>query len=371
MRWSTAAGFATATLAAIGWSWFVSAPDAVAKGGGGGGGGATVDPGTVYYAYWPTSGSGTYWAKMNTDGTGKTNLPPGVSGTPSGALHGGERWFLSLQNVSSGPYYDEGSWKGEVFAVNESGTKRVQLTDGELAVGDPIVPDHALANYWAESVRWAVDGATSDGKISYLGYRLHGTTNDTWGLCTLVVDWSRVTAGTWSPAAPTLIGAIDEFRARANGPGWYQNVIYAWSPDGTEFAYEWINATGDPDVWCCTVSTKQLAKIYTGCVPCDWSALGRIACVRVSGGSWSEIISMNRDGSSVATVVPAARSAMMQHGNVCWSAAGNYLVYCLRDDGSNRGSAPLRDVHRVAANGAGDTNLTGDTVNYAWPTGWR
>jgi hypothetical protein len=54
---------------------------------GGGGGGTPPPTGTIYYDAW------SLWS-MNADGSQKTELPAGVYGEPSHALHAGHRWFL-------------------------------------------------------------------------------------------------------------------------------------------------------------------------------------------------------------------------------------------------------------------------------------
>src|SRR5262245_10349309 len=86
--WLKRAGLLVLPLIAIG---FMANLTSAAKPGSGGG--SSTGGGTIYFQ------SGPVLIAMNSDGSGKTALPPNVKGTPSRLLHGGHRWFLANREV--------------------------------------------------------------------------------------------------------------------------------------------------------------------------------------------------------------------------------------------------------------------------------
>jgi hypothetical protein len=363
-----------ASLTAVAVMVLIAAPPAAAKGGGGsGGGGSSVEPGTtVYYTF--STGSTSGYAAMNADGTGKTTLSlPAVPGEafippPSRATHGGQRWFLQWRETA-GTYADGKTPRVELFAINASGAA-VPLTN------DPdVVPDHNGRTTVNAVPVWS---GTTDDRISYGGYTLGADLKPaTWGIYTANVVWDANGAPVAGTAPSTLVPGVVISNVWQNSPpyGWFVGVRFAWSPDGTQMVYTSIagdlqaNAATYPMYrWSGGVSTPILdgATQRTGWTE-GWSAAGRIVYRGTDGATNGAIMAMNPDGSSTTTVVAAARWPLSVR-DPRWSPSGAYLVYCY-DAGS--ASKPYSDVHRVAANGSGDTILTSDLSGYAGPIDWR
>ena len=114
----------------------------------------TVDTGKIYY-----SGSGSV-REMNPDGTGDKALSSALEwySEPSISPHDG-RWFLQVGEVV-GQYYPDGRARLEVFAIHESGTPKIQLTDGKIDGDSFIEPNNREkatdGGQWAE-VRWTAN----------------------------------------------------------------------------------------------------------------------------------------------------------------------------------------------------------------------
>jgi hypothetical protein len=363
MRFRALAAFGAAAVA--GMCAFVAASGpAAAKGGGV----SAVEPGTTIYFDYNTGGGGVQ-AKMNPDGTGKTTLPSGVFGPPSRALHGGQRWFLQWRNVG-GTYADGRNLRAELFAINESGTTSVQVTNNA-----DILPDHtgtqvqnAGAGWSWYEISWAGQG---DENISYAGYTLNPDRKAaTWGIWNFGVSWT--TGVPVATTAPALIpNAVAGSLSHDNGPGYYQRLHWVWSPDASELMYSAFNGS-DWEIWHAVPdvngSGTTQTRISDGTAPhtgfvCSWSSTGRIAYSRTVSGLCFEILAMNSDGSNVTTIVPTPGKGFVEWAR--WSPSGSFLAY-MYDDG--RGND---DVHRIAANGTGDVSLTADLKGYAAPFDWR
>jgi hypothetical protein len=92
-----------------------------------------VDGGTIYY-----NGVDLLY-RMDPDGSGVTALPSSIAydAEPSMQVHGG-RWFLQVQELPGQTYPGVNPGTGlprprlELFAVHESGSPAVQLTDGRI-----------------------------------------------------------------------------------------------------------------------------------------------------------------------------------------------------------------------------------------------
>jgi hypothetical protein len=370
-----------AALLGIGALFLAGTPDAAAKGGGGTGGGTTVDSGTIYYRI-ETSAGHTYY-RMNPDGTGKAPLPAGVWGQPSYVKHGAtgseERWFLHVKDL--GGNFGTGEPQAELVAVSESGVE-VQITD---LVNSRVVPDHSgLRTFTWERCRWV--GPTTDGRISFLGYEVGATLNTQWGLYVVNVNWGDLADGntSYTPGTMTLISELGTWRA--GGPdglphrGWYQNIEYAWSPDGNSLAYAVKNdvRTSWWDIWNLNIRTFKPGTTETatdkplrvGAEPHDWSVTGKLLCRRPYG----EIYSLNPDGTGYLQLVAAPRESVagpVNNYDARWSPAANYIVYSYQNTTSSDTDRHYVDVRRVSAQGTGDTNLTSDLPGWVRPIAWR
>jgi Tol biopolymer transport system component len=197
------------------------------------------------------------------------------------------------------------------------------------------------------------------------------------------VTWSDIDdGGTYTPGAMTLLNRLGTWRAGGPGGssyrGWYQNIDYAWSPDGTKLAYDrWAssNATA-PDLLVLVVANgtaNELSRtpLRTMTRPGDWSSQGKLLCGEYQ--NWTVCsMSVSSDGTSYSSyveLVPPPRSGGIQYNDWRWSPGGNYAVYSLYN--YSNASKAFMDVRRVNADGTGDTNLTGDVSGNAWPLAWR
>jgi hypothetical protein len=101
----------------------------------------------------------------------------------------------------------------------------------------------------------------------------------------------------------------------------------------------------------------------------DWSSTGKIVFQPLVGGVGGGIWSVLPDGGSVTMIVPPPTSGYRNLGDARWSPAGTHLVYGLHD--FRQTTKSYVDTRRVAADGTGDVNLTGDISGWAIPIGWR
>jgi len=213
-----------------------------------GGGTPPVDSGTVFFRHY----NGSCWQvwSMLPNGSARTALPiVNVDvAEPSKALHAGQRWFLTVQNIT-GEFYPprpDGAVdpRQEVFAVSAAGDW-VQLTD------DPsLQPVTWFAG--RPETRWTLNGAgTVDGRITFLGRR--------WGVDELgnpviletglyYVDLNPADLGAGLPAqAPTLSGSVTLPAAYSADYGWHPQVVgYDWSPDSSSPLTRRYPAMSDP-----------------------------------------------------------------------------------------------------------------------------
>jgi hypothetical protein len=312
---------------------------------------------------------------MNPDGSGKAAISldaTGAAATPSRLLHGGKRWFLQWHETGRGFYRDGRTPRVAMFAVDETGANSVQLTDD---MGD-VVPQH---NGWQGTTSPMAWVGLNDEKVSYQGYTLaadgQGGLPAQWGVWYASVAYDAVTG---APAAGTAASTLVPGMVT---PDWYQNsppygyslgVHWAWSPDGSELAYdEWdwsIPSCPPTGMWRIGADGSGNTQYFDGTSPRygrvgSWSTKGRIA---FSNWDATAILAMNPDGSNATTVVPASHGDI-QKTSPRWSPAGNYLVYLL---GSFLSPTAYVDIRRVAANGGGDTSLTG-RLAFGGVVDWR
>lgn len=297
---------------------------------------------------------------MEPDGDDKTSV--GISGKPSAVPHGGERWFLQVQEID-GEQYPSGDPRHEVFAVTASG-KSVQVTDDESV--EPLMP-------WGEDgylkLRWATDNQTADGKISYVGRRWTetGAVEDV-GLYVATID-----LGDWSnhtPQSPSYL-AVDTHVFDDPDYGEFANIPLNWSPDGTQLVY---HKAGGPQVgWTGLVrvdadGTNKVQLTYAPSHDHSWSPKGDRIMAVIDG----DIITLKTDGTDLATVIEDPADSRRTEETVsvpCWSPNATHIVYI-------RGTLNLRkltfqsDIYRAKLDGSGATNLTADTNAAVGIAGW-
>jgi hypothetical protein len=368
MRVRNLAVFGAAAIAAACAFVAASGPASAKGGGGSGGGGSTVDPVVIYYTGSDVGGFG----RMNVDGSGRTAIPlpatPDTAGAvamPSRLLHGGKRWFLQWHETGSGFYRDGRTPRVAMFAVDETGATRVQLTDDM----SDVVPDHN--GWWVANSRVAWVGL-NDERVSYQGYTLDADGRDgkpaQRGVWTADVTFDAATGVPVSTAAASTLvpGVVPPDCYQGSPPyGYMQGISWAWSPDGSQLAYsEWIFSTSVmTGMWRINADGTGNTQYFDGSTPRtgwlgSWSSKGRIAYWTADG---TTIMAMNADGSNATTLVASSRG--MQKKSARWSPAGNYLVYLVT-------ASSYVDVRRVAADGSGDTSLSG-RLTWGSVVDWR
>ena len=121
-----------------------------------------ADGGTIYHA------QGGALHQMAPDGSAASALPSPIVywAEPSTTLHGG-RWFLQVQAVPGETYPGTDPNTGaqllrlELYAVHESGSPVIQLTDGQIDATTFIEPDNLLGRF----ADCGATGAWEDGRL--------------------------------------------------------------------------------------------------------------------------------------------------------------------------------------------------------------
>jgi hypothetical protein len=349
---------------------------------------STVDSGIIYYA----GGSGI--CSMKPDGTGKTVLfswsdleALGFDRLeehqfePSWGTHGGERWFLVTLPVPDGSggseTWPDGSVREEVYALTADG-ESVRLTDGWLLDGDGVVTGWIAPHDMLHS--WADDGSTTDGMVSFLGQE-YGMVGDDWAV---VERTEHLYVVTFDPEDLPGASALDLVPERIGLPlplitTYPGNLGYSWSPGGQALIFRTYEDPSTPATeaglwrgdfaggeW--TVGSTALHD--SGKHP-RWSRTGDGSKDRVIF-FYSDILSMTPDGTDLRTVIvkPAnTRKLTKRLSHPHWSPKATHIVYML--SALTTSATGDVDVYRAAADGSGQTNLTGDTSDNAWPLGWR
>ena len=148
----------------------------------------------------------------------------------------------------------------------------------------------------------------------------------------------------------------------------------AWSPDGERLAcFRGGLVDGTWEVWILDVGSGTQTYLTDGLLP-DWSPDGtRITFQRASqrGEGWFSSWTIGADGGRVTHVNPAP-GASWGAVNPSWSPDGKWIVFTAVGKRSAspaghpgpgyeiRPIAPDQDIYRVAVDGTGLTNLTGD-----------
>ncbi len=305
-------------------------------GGGGGGGGDATGGGTVYFTY-----NGPQYS-MNSDGTGKTQLPLAVyDHVPSRDLHGGHRWFLGTQDIA-GSTYPNGATRREVFAVRGDGAVSIQLTnDATLAPRLPAwMPGDTSVSWIAEE--WSGSSVASAGV--YTATMVYDTSGGVTGLAVV-------------PTTATIsVGLITQSNGDVRG----DIGRYDWSPDGASVVYQRLAVA---DLWIAT--TPGTSRRLTAGIDPDWSPDGSKIAFASDG-----ISTISPSGSGLKLVIRTPGSAnWLEFPH--WSPTGSHLAYRLWESGYNA----RIDVYRATADGKSTTNLTKDLDTTGWkiahPVAWR
>jgi hypothetical protein len=333
-----------------------------------------VDGGLIYYS------TGNSACSMKPDGSEDTPLDVSVYGDgPGGSSHADpsrklhactdsqhgdpERWFVVVRPYGT-TSYPNGVARREIFAVSECG-EEVRLTDAA-----DIEPDHMTveppveAREFFSRPRW-FDGDT---RISYLAKRWSSGSVVEWGLYVLMVDAGG--PANHAPARPSHLPVTMILR-RPEMYGGKVHVNYTWSPNGTALVYEretyqglW-RADHVDGVW-------NQVPLIAGNFP-DWAP----NTPRVMFKYDRDLYSMDPyqpGGKTLVVECPENTKRWHYHlGKSSWSPNGTHFAYQMTSQYvfKNAGGPWIVDVHRAAADGSGQTNLTGDVEGWANLLGWR
>jgi hypothetical protein len=297
--------------------------------------------GKIYYSY-----KGQHWS-MNPDGTGKTALAAGVSGEPSTASHGGQRWFAQIREIP-GETYPDGRTRNELFAVREDGNPDVtrQLT---TQPGLQVL----------DSVRWK----PGDAGISWVARRWSGGEVLEGGIYAAAVVFDadgNVSGLDAQPAAPAVAASLSP-DMQGLGPSLTPDVKgHDWSPDGSRVVHARRNSPYELRI--SGLSGSSLRLVAGGTQP-RWSPDGgRIAYW--AGGVYT--ISPDGSGAKLVSEKPTKQNSYYP----VWSPSGSHLAYSRHPWGSIEAMLEV-DIYRVTAAGRSRTNLTGDLQGTVTLLGWR
>jgi hypothetical protein len=288
----------------------------------------TVDSGTIYFV---TEG---VLCQVNPDGSGQTALPSSIVywAEPSRHSHEG-RWFLQVQHVAgetypgTDPNTGEALPRLELFAVHESGSPVVQLTDGEIDATSFVEPNNNWGQVGGADTlpRWT-DGDT---RVSYLGVR---STYDASGNRT--VHEGGVYAVDVEPDAlaqhtPTAVSGPPLLPLMLN-PAATQVLAqsYDWRPDGGAIVYpNHHDVPARLGVWIAWASDgfANPTFLMANGTHLRWSPDGS-RIVFVAG----DICSIRADGTDQQLLVAKPRDSKKWSNRLqrpCWSPNGTYIAY--------------------------------------------
>ena len=338
----TVRSFEYAVLLALGFSLAASLDlTAQGKGGGKGGGGGGGQPvaGSVYFTFQNLT-----WS-MDADGNNKTSLTAGVGGEPSYDLHGGQRWFLTVQN-------------GELFAIAEDTTIAGPLTD----------PDDDFVLFG--KARWAKDdpGTSVDERDSYVGYMAFDS-NARESIFRLSISWPSSVP--FSGPAPV------EVLSEADIPAGTDLAHFDFAPDGVNLVYQ-VNTTGLG--WAVGNQFLRVKDVLSGASrpltnkfyrrP-EWSPDG----TKIAFESNGTVETINPDGTGQKVIArdSGGRNAMSVEAPR-WSPTGSHMVY-RRSPNSTYKSSLESQILRTSKDGGATTNLTAGLETSIFqmvaPVAWR
>jgi hypothetical protein len=310
------------------------------------GGGGSTGGGTIYFTSNFTQSS------MNSDGTGKTELPVGVFGDPSRVLHGGHRWFLQSRR-SPDETYPDGLARWEAFAVRDDGNESitVQLTN------DPELD-------FTGAVCWAPGETSGFGMIAGLARRFifDGTSwvvdPSSIGLyaTTVLFDANGNVMGTDGPPQFLVSLGIAPFDYADA-----YNQDFSWSPDLAKIVFSNHDRS---ELRVLRVTTGQFQTIASSASPfhARWSPGGNSI---VFGNGYGSIETILPNGTGRKELI--RWGASYGYWNPEWSPTGSYLVY----ERQPHGDPYEADVFRMTSAGGGKTNMTADLTGTNKVGVWR
>ncbi|MHC4579153.1 MAG: TolB family protein [Planctomycetota bacterium] len=326
-----------------------------------------LDSGTIYFYLASTV------HQMDPDGTNVTALSSKLhtghrhSPEPSHALHGGDRWFLQAMPILD-ETYPNGGTRHELFAVNASGTREVQLTDDPaveptiVVNGQGIVDRHVFP-------RWTRRGTVEDGKASYVARRWVELTDGTFeiqdpGIYVVDVDPDSLDASTYTAQEPTYIDlTVDTYSPQAYGT--YADCYHDWSPDGTSLIY--LRRDANKGLWRADASdgfANPVRLTMENAWEPRWSPNGDLIVFHRGG-----ISTITPDGTGETVVIADGKKGEV--GRAHWSPNGTHLTYRYLVRNKRRPQDITKDVYRAVADGTHQTNITAGLDDLCRPIGWR
>ena len=215
-----------------------------------------------------------------------------------------------------------------------------------------------------------------DAAVSWLAMRWDGDTVVEWGIYTLDVAFTA--DGPIAAESPTLVewtaGLFELWYEEPPSPwleGYYLLVEgYDWSPDGSAIVY----SAGYSEEFITQLyvaydagGVAQLTDEDTSPTEPQWSPDGTRIVFQLNNQHQFDVI--NADGSGRQTLLTTSRTDNREMVFYpMWSPASTHVVYCYFTAGPRmiwRKSA----LHIIAADGSGDTVLTG-AYTQVHPLGW-
>jgi Bacterial Ig domain len=328
-----------------------------------------LDTGTIYFF-----GDGGI-SEMDPDGTGRTATSAGVEyySEPSTLPHG-SRWFLQVDEVS-GQSYPDGRARLELFAINEAGTTRVQLTDGKIDASTFIEPNNN-ANPLEGGMRCHARWTDGDCKVSYLAMRTSydGDGNRSvqdGGPYALAVNPDSLSNHTTvamngAPLVALPLTPPDTFLLAPS---------YAWKPDGSALVFRVPpDQTMTTGMWRADASSSfanPTLLTQTDGGDYRWSPDG--SKILFNAGLETGIKVIDASGSNETLVVADPADLKKEQRflrEIDWSPNGTHIVYGYFAR-NLRTYAGRWDIYRATATGSGITNLTGSHETGGSYPKWR
>jgi hypothetical protein len=316
-----------------------------------------LDTGTIYF-----SGDGGI-QEMAPDGSGRTSVAADVDYycEPSHLPHDG-RWFLLVDEVA-GQTYPDGRERLELFAIHESGTPRVQLTDGRIDGSTFIEPNNST-NALEGGLRCQARWTNGDGKVSYLALRTSYDAEGNRSVQDGGVYALAVNPGNLSGHSTVSVSGAPLVTMVLNPAGTFLLApSYAWKPDGSAVVFRVPpDQSVTAGMWRAEASNGFANP--TLLTPTDgadyrWSPDG--TKILFDAGLETGIKVIDADGTDETLVVADpddSRKWQRYLRAIDWSPSGTHIVYgyLTRD---LKTYAARWDLYRATATGADITDLTG------------